>query len=309
MNQTIGTIGAAIKGAAVLLRQETSSPQLDSELLLSHILKQPREYLLAHRDETVEKKLDDKFNDLVERRRQGIPLAYITGTKEFYGRLFSITPAVLVPRPESEAIVDETLRILDQASILHPTIADIGTGSGVLAVSIAAEAPRVRIAATDISENALLVARRNARKHKVSRQITFIKSDLLNEVPKNLLPKIIIANLPYVPKEDLVKVHSYFSDKNKARNISFDDKQSLLDQRGLIFEPTRSLDGGPDGLFTIRRFFKQLSSNTDIKNNLEHLILEHLPEQRRAIVQLAYETIPELKPRKVNSFVTSWSRI
>lgn len=296
-----GTIGAALGGAIALLRGETPSPDLDAELLLTHVLRQPREHLLAHRHDPLDARTTRTFTSLVRRRAEGVPLPYLTGEQEFLGRRFIVTPAVMVPRPESEAIVTEALRLLDevptkpQAPTPLPLIAaDIGTGSGVLAVSLAAEAPRVRTVATDRSPAALVVARRNARTHRVLRRVTLVESDLLTEIPPELAPTMIVANLPYVPSDDLTRAGD------------------SLDTRGLLWEPRRALDGGPDGLFVIRRLLAQLAKlrtlNAELRTHVQYLILEHSPLQRRRILELAYGTLPTFRPHEVSPFVTSWSR-
>lgn len=311
MTLQTGTIGAALTGAAALLRGETLSPALDAELLLAHMLKRPREAILAHRDEALPAAAARIFTSLIRRRAEGVPLPYLTGHKEFYGRTFAVTPAVMVPRPESEAIVEEALRLLDAVPrhptprTRHPIIADIGTGSGVLAVSIAAEAARVHIVVTDKSAAALLVARRNARKHKMARRMTFIESDLLTEIPLELAPHIIVANLPYIPSDELQRAGD------------------APDTRGLTFEPQRALDGGPDGLFVVRRFFAQLKrlgseqshfgprasrDESAVGSRLQHIVLEHSPGQRRQTLETAYRALPVFTPRAVTPFVSCWTR-
>ncbi len=296
-----GTVGAALAGAIALLRDETASPQIDAEVLLAHVLKRPRAALLAHRTDALAPTDARAFTSFVRRRAAGIPLPYLTGTNEFYGRPCVVTPAVMVPRPESEAVVDEALHLLDAVSMprdLGPMpqtiVADIGTGSGVLAVTIAAEAPRARVVATDKSAAALTVARRNARKHKVARRITFIESDLLTEIPPDLAPTILVANLPYVPSDELKRAGD------------------SLETRGLTFEPPRALDGGPDGLFVIRRFFAQVKKlftfRSPLSTRLEHVVLEHSPSQRRRILELARDALPSFEPHDVTPFVTSWTR-
>lgn len=323
-----GTIGAALTGAVALLKDETPSPQLDAEMLLGHVLKRPRSHLIAHREESVPGKTLRAYTSFVRRRAAGIPLPYLTGTTEFYGRPFIVTPAVMVPRPESEAIVDEVLHLLDTAyHERHPDegsrrdssspelalersegapqndrrgliVADIGTGSGVLAVTIAAEAARVRVVATDKSSSALVIARRNARRHKVANRMTFIESDLLTEIPPELAPSIIVANLPYVPSDDLKHPTS-----PRLRRAGAD----FLETRGLKWEPKVALDGGPDGLFVIRRFFAQLKRGK-LKDQLHHLILEHGPTQHRRILELVHDALPTFRPHEVTPFVTRWTQ-
>lgn len=286
-----GTIGATLAGAAALLRGATSSPQRDAELLLAHVLKRTREELIAHREDMLPPKAARAFTSLVRKRAEGIPLSYITGRSAFYGRDFFITPAVLIPRPETEAIVTETLRLLDMTEHMHPIIADIGTGSGVLAVSIAAEAPRTTVVAADRSAAALAIARRNARRYRVSRRVTLIESDLLSEFPPELHPHVLVANLPYVPADALKRAGE------------------TLDTRGLTFEPPEALDGGPDGLFVIRRFLTQLRRTAPFHESLHHLILEHSPAQRRRILELVHGALPDFRPHEVSPFVTSWTKL
>lgn len=287
-------IGATLSGAVALLRGETLSPELDAELLLAHVLKQPREYVLACREGELLPKQQRAFASLVSRRARGIPLSYLTGTKEFYGRAFAVTPAVMTPRAETEAVIDEARRLLDETPVPRPMVADIGTGSGVIAVTIAAEAALARAVATDKSAAAISVARRNARRHKVFRRTIFIESDLLTEIPPDLSPRLIVANLPYVPSEEL---------KNAGAHP---------DTRGLTFEPPKALDGGPDGLFVLRRLFVQLrkhrTQNSPLMTRLTHVILEHSPSQRRRILELAHDVLPNFKPHAVTPYVTRWSR-
>ncbi|TSC72893.1 MAG: release factor glutamine methyltransferase [Parcubacteria group bacterium Gr01-1014_38] len=285
-----GTVGAALGGAAALLRDATRSPQLDAELLLAYVLKRRREELIAHREEALLSHAAHAFASLIRRRAEGVPLPYLTGVIEFYGRPFAVTPAVLIPRTETEAVAEEALRLLDTSAVLHPVVADIGTGSGVLAVTIAAEAPRARVVATDRSPAALAVARRNARRHRILRRITFIESDLLTEIPQELAPHCIVANLPYLPADELKRAGE------------------TLDTRGLTFEPPKALDGGPDGLFVIRRFFAQLRRLEPIRALLTSLILEYSPTQRRRILELAHDALPTFRPREFSPFVTSWTR-
>lgn len=287
-----GSIGAALAGAAALLRGATRSPQLDAELLLAHVLKRTRAELLTRREDSMPTHAARAFTSLVRRRGEGVPIPYLTGKSEFYGRTFTITPAVLIPRPESESIIEETLHVLDDSAELHPIVADIGTGSGILAVTIAAEAPRTRIVATDRSPAALKSARRNARRYKVARRITFVESDLLTEIPTDRAPHLLVANLPYVPADELKRAGE------------------TPDTAGLTFEPPGALDGGPDGLFVIRRLFAQLKRLTDqtLASSIQYLILEHSPAQRRRVLELAHDALPDFRPHEVSRFVTRWTR-
>lgn len=315
MTQEGWTIGRALRGAVELLRGETASPQLDAELLLAAVVKQLREHVLSHPETSLSARHAHTFTSLVRRRAEGVPLAYLTGTVEFYRRRFAVTPAVMVPRPESEAVVDAALTALDTIVELHPIVADIGTGSGVLGCSIAAEAPRVHVVATDQSEAALAVARRNARTHKLGRRMTFIKSDLCTEIPPDRAPHLIVANLPYVPYAELQHA------RDPTSRLALPTPPSglrgtgrgagRLETRGLAFEPPKALDGGPDGLFVFRRFFAQLKRAYPRHPSpypLHSLILEHSPPQRRRILELAHDVLPMFRPHEMTPFVTSWSR-
>ena len=136
-----------------------------------------------------------QFRESVTRRAQGEPIAYIRGHKEFYGLDFEVTPEVLVPRPETESLVELCLTLLPSDKISH--LADIGTGSGAIAVAVAANSPNVRVYATEVSAQALDVARRNAARHGLDGRITFFEGDLLAPLPHPV--DVIAANLPYVP--------------------------------------------------------------------------------------------------------------
>ncbi len=275
------------RAGAAFLRGASTSPVLDSELLLAAVMKRPREYLIAHGTHVVTKRQEQRHSELLGKRRSGIPFPYLVGTKEFFCRPFLVTPAVMIPRPETEGIVEEILRITSNASL---RIADIGTGSGALAVTCALEIPKARIIAVDRTGTALSVARRNARRFHVLRRIMFLESDLLQKIPEELVPEIIIANLPYVTTDHLRHAATH------------------PDTRGLLFEPHRALDGGPDGLYVFRRFFAQLQRFGYVRRHLGHVLLEHSPPQRRALLELAHDTVPEFTPNIVTPHITRWSR-
>ena len=284
-----GTIGATLDGAALLLRRASSAPQRDAELLLSFTLKQPREYLLAHRRDLLPPPRARSFEELIRRRGEGIPLPYLTRTQEFFGQSFTVTPAVMIPRPETEALVEEALRLVSDTTAADMSIADIGTGSGAIAVSIALNHPRTHVVAADISPAALDVAQRNARRHGVLRRMTFLESDLLQELPPDRPLTVLVANLPYVSSAELANAGD------------------APDTRGLLFEPPRALDGGPDGLFILRRLLRQLT-HSPAQRHLTHLCLEHHPSQRRRLLERAHAALPTFSPNEVTPWVTSWTR-
>ena len=209
------------------------SARLDCILLLLDQIDKPKEWVLAHGDTEITKSDQQILSAKISQRQQRTPLAYIRNTQEFYGRKFYINHDVLIPRPESEDIIT-LLKAIPKDPIT--TVIDIGTGSGVLAITAKLEIPSLSVIATDISESALLVARKNARTYGVD--IEFITSDLLKTLAPtayNLKPTLLIANLPYVPSQ-------------------------LITSPEITHEPRIALFSGSDGMDLYRRFWKQLAA-------------------------------------------------
>ena len=173
-------------------------PALEARALLAHRLQVPRERLVAHPEAVVGAADADAFVALVRRRAAGEPLAYLLGAKEFYGRAFAVTPDVLVPRPETELLVD--LAVERMRALERPRVLDLGTGSGCIAVTLALECPAARLTATDTSEGALAVARRNAEGHGAA--VTFSVGDWYDALPVDATFDLIVANPPYVAPDD-----------------------------------------------------------------------------------------------------------
>jgi release factor glutamine methyltransferase len=211
------------------LTGSSPSPRADASLLLAHALDRPREWLIAHDGAELSEEEALRFRSLCERRRTGIPVAYLTGSAWFYGREFVVNDAVLVPRPETEHLIDEALRFVRGAI----RVLDIGTGSGAIACTIAAET-NAQVDATDASRSAIEIANENARRLNVEDRCTFYLGDLTEPVRGNRYD-VVIANLPYVPTNDLPRPPEPAS-----------------------FEPRGALDGGPDGLSLYRRLLPQL---------------------------------------------------
>ena len=186
-----------------LTRHAVVNSRVDAEILLAQSLGKTRSALLAHYRDEVDESLGRVFFARVGERCRGKPLQYILGQQEFRGLLFEVSPAVFIPRPETEFVVEAALEHLAEGGV---ELADVGTGSGCLAVSLAVALPRARVWATDLSEEALEVAGRNAARHGVERKITFLQGDLL----KPLIPRMgegrldaVVSNPPYVGPEEL----------------------------------------------------------------------------------------------------------
>ncbi|MBI3170023.1 MAG: peptide chain release factor N(5)-glutamine methyltransferase [Chloroflexi bacterium] len=204
----------------------------DAQLLLAHVVGHPRTWLLAHLDTPLSAPMLDSADQAFSKLETGEPLPYILGHWEFFGLDFDITPAVLIPRPETELMVEKAIKWLS-ASAERRTVADVGTGSGIIATSIAMRVPDANILATDISRAALKIAKHNAEKFHVHHRIDFLQCDLLPQhvdpLPTERHFDLICANLPYIPTETLRALPIFGR------------------------EPTLALDGGEDGLDIYRR--------------------------------------------------------
>lgn len=223
------SIGAALSEAArTLAANRISEPRFDAGVLMSQVIGRDRAFLVAHPEVTITGQQLKQFEEFVARRAQGEPLQYITGHQEFFKLDFEVTPDVLIPRPETELIVEAVLELV------HPDtqfrFADIGTGSGCLAVSILNECRKAHALAIDTSEQALRVAQRNAERHRVADRLRLVQSDLFDAIAVNETLDLIVSNPPYVS----------------------DDEMKTL-QREVQREPRAALAGGSDGLTLIRR--------------------------------------------------------
>lgn len=208
-------------------------PVLDASVLLAHITRQSRTWVIAHPELELTPQQRQEVDQALGRLESGEPLPHVLGHQEFFGLEFDLTPQVLIPRPETELLVERALIWLRE-SPARKHVADVGTGSGVIAVSLAVRLPDIRLLATDISHAALAVARTNARKFDVAKRFDFVQCDLLPAAAASQESAfdLICANLPYIPTPTL---------------------------RGLpIFgrEPTLALDGGKDGLDLVRRLLE-----------------------------------------------------
>lgn len=200
----------------------------DAELLLRHLLGKERSWLLTHTEEELGEDRAAEFCVLIERRAQGEPIQYITGGTEFYGIPFNITPAVLIPRPETEHLVEKVLELAKDFTA--PRIVDIGTGSGAIPVALAHHLPKAVVTTIDLSPEALQVARRNAETNGLADRIRFLEGDLLDSVAGEKF-EMVVSNPPYVPLAD----------------------RSSMAVEVREHEPAMALFAGEDGLAIYRR--------------------------------------------------------
>ena len=210
----------------------SDTPELDASVLIAHILNKPRTWVMAHPELTLTAAQQTQLDADLARLENGEPFPYIIGHWEFFALDFDVTPAVLIPRPETELLVEKAVVWLQESKVRR-TIADVGTGSGAIAVSLAVNIPDAEVLATDISPQALQVAKQNALKHGVAERIKFVECDLLptqaQTAPFKSQIDLLCANLPYIPTETLSQLSVFGR------------------------EPTVALDGGADGLNLFRR--------------------------------------------------------
>lgn len=224
------SIAHALKKTASLLSGRTETPVLDAQVLLAHVLETSRSWLLAHPEETLTAEQDTLLAEQTAKLQNGTPLPYVLGAWEFYGLKFLVNPTVLIPRPETELMVETALDWLSH----HPNrleAVDVGTGSGCVAVSLAIHHPKLNITAIDISREAASIAGKNVKAHKMDDQVEVVTGNLLEGINGPI--DLICANLPYIPTETLKALDVYSR------------------------EPTLALDGGPEGLDQIAELIKQ----------------------------------------------------
>ena len=222
---------ARARATEALRRAGAPTPALDADVLLAYALGVPKEALVAHPEVELGPDDDQRLDVLIAKRADGVPVAYLRGFKEFYGLRFAVDPRVLVPRPETEILVDAVRAHVGDRAL---TVLDVGTGSGAIAIALAVCAPALRLIATDVSAAALVVARANAEAHGVG--IDFRRGDLLAPVTERV--DVVAANLPYLRDDDL--------------------EQLAADRTSLAFEPQVATVAGPDGLALVRRAIADL---------------------------------------------------
>ena len=257
-------IRAALKeGMAQLRAAQIPSYTLAAELLLMHALERDRAWMYGHPEESLDPAAAEKFRALIARRAAGEPVQYLTGKQEFWGLEFEVTPAVLIPRPETEHVVEVALARLGERGIkIHMDtgapretlrVADVGTGSGCLAVALAWELPHAEVVATDISEPALEVARRNAARHGVAERVHFLQRDLLTGLaqtdPSGVVARhAMAASTQNRPLFDLIVSNPPYIARNEAEQL----QREVRDH-----EPHAALFGGPTGTEMYQRLIDQ----------------------------------------------------
>jgi release factor glutamine methyltransferase len=256
-------------------------PQAEIDILLSFAIKKDKVFLHTHPEEKISESAISRFKKLAKKRLSGEPIAYLLGRKEFYGNIFNVNKHVLVPRPETELIIEIVLPLLKNSQ-KNITVIDVGTGSGCIIITLAKltdgqdKKQKIKFFGTDISEKALVVARQNARRHKMGKKINFLQGNLLQPLFDSSInqkylknPQIIIANLPYLTSQQI---------KNSP-----DIKK----------EPRLSLFGGQDGLKYYRQMFKQISQIKKIYKS-DYLVLSEIdPAQKNIFEKLIRKELPD----------------
>ena len=253
-----------------LKKKDIDNPRLCAEILLAHQLNTTRIKLYLDFDRPLNEKDINEYRALIQRRLKREPVQYITGVQEFWSLEFNLNPLVLIPRPETEILVEQIITIIKDKKAAGETgnlsVLDIGTGSGAIAVSIASELPDADIWATDVSAEALEVAKANACKHGVENRINFVEGDLFSAIKDTTqLFDVIVSNPPYIPREDY---------------------DSLPPEVGQ-YEPRTALDGGEGGLFFIRRLILEAK---DFLKPGGRLLIEMAPFQTARAMDLAAQT-------------------
>ncbi|MBN1659252.1 MAG: peptide chain release factor N(5)-glutamine methyltransferase [Anaerolineae bacterium] len=260
-------IGTAVEQARLQLKSEgVESPRLDAELLLAHVLGATRALVLAHPERRLTPKDLTHYRALVERRASREPLAYIVGHREFYGLDFAVDQRVLIPRPETELLVERAVAFARQ--VPAPRIADVGAGSGAIAVTLAVQLPASTVYAVDASAGALEMTGENARRHGVTIRVHCLQGYLLEPLPERV--HLIVANLPYVTTAEWAELMPEIRDH----------------------EPRQALDGGEDGLDLVRGLLASAGPRLEPGGTV---MLEIGAEQGEAARAAAHEQFPQAR--------------
>ena len=263
----IWTIGKILKWTEEYFQKyNIENPRLDAEVLLGYVLNKERIFLYVHFDQPLDSEELAKFKECIKKRAMKMPVAYITGVREFMGLDFKVTEATLIPRPDTEILVETAMerlgKIAGNEAGTGKCFADLGTGSGAICLSILNYMKEIEAVTVDISPKAIAVAKENAEKFAVSDRIEFLEGDLLKPLENKGKFTAILSNPPYIPKQDILGLESDVKD----------------------FEPMGALDGGIDGL----DFYRQLLVKS--ANYIEDggfLAIEIGINQSQAILEMA----------------------
>jgi release factor glutamine methyltransferase len=247
------SIKSALADAVDALTSISDSALLDAEVLLCHVLQKERSYLRAWPDKLLEPEQQEQFWALTEKRRQGMPVAYLIGRREFWSRDFRVSPDVLIPRPDTELLVELGLNLIPPDAPFK--LIDLGTGSGIIAITLAAERPHAQVIATDLNSAALEIAKQNARHHHIT-NIHFYQSDWFNNTP-DIQFDLVISNPPYIAKDD-----------------------SHLQEGDVRFEPQTALVAAQQGLRDIETIADGARGHLKPQG---HLLIEHGYNQQHQI--------------------------
>lgn len=284
---------ALAQGTQRLAQVDLPNARLDAQVLLAHVLGVERSIFYAYPEREISPEQAVQFFQLIERRRQGEPVAYLVGHKEFYGLDFVVDSRVLIPRPETELLVETALthirrfiteRRKDSAPEAFPIVADIGTGSGAIPITLAVEEPRLPyLYACDISPDALEVARINCQRHHVDTRVRLLQGDLLAPLPEPV--DILTANLPYVGTEEMAAL---------APDV-------------LTYEPHLALFSGPQGLTLLERFCREAKQSGLLKAGAV-MLLEIGYQQRKPLMHLLLDLWPQAAVTSLQDYA-GWDRL
>jgi release factor glutamine methyltransferase len=225
-----------LDAVAILKKNNIKTPRLDGEVILAHLLDCKRIDLILKHDEVLDKEQEREYIKRINLRAQGMPVQYITGNQEFMGLDFHVTPDVLIPRPDTEILVEEAIQ---EASLMDKPliIVEIGTGSGAIALSLAHYIKDAQVHTIDISPKAIAIAKKNAKKLSLEEKVVFYHGDLLSPIEGILEGKVdlLVSNPPYIPSKDILNLQREVKD----------------------FEPLLALDGGEEGLDFYERIIDQ----------------------------------------------------
>lgn len=256
------TLSDTLKKAINILKESNmENPISTAKIVLANLLKQSKEYLLIHEKEELNTDCYNEYIEKINKIALGMPMQYITNNQEFMGMDFYVDEHVLIPRPDTEILVEEVLKIIDNKENLD--IIDMCTGSGAIAISIAKYAPNNNIYAIDISTSALDVAKRNAEKNNVNKEIQFINSNMFQNLKINIKADIIVSNPPYIETETIKTL----------------DKQ-------VQNEPKIALDGGNDGL----NFYRNILENSKLYLKENGIILMEIGYNQKQTVTNLFKT-------------------